>query len=163
MGMKGIVSALGVSSQGLLAAGTFSRWVGVYDGYGRGGTVGVFEVRRSESPEDEKFWGTGITQVIWSSCGRYLCVLERESDGVGVWDIRGTGKILSWLRGRNARTNQRLAADLMGDGIWAGGTDGKVRVWEGLGKLEGDVNAVWEFQAHDGQYSLKRKLLPFND
>ena len=150
--MKGIVSALGISPEGLLAAGTFSRWVGLYDGYGRGGTVGVFELKGSENPQDETYWGTGITQIIWSSCGRYLCIVERESDGVGVWDIRGAGKRLSWLRGRNAQTNQRLAADLMGGEIWAGGVDGKVRVWEGLGMHEGNVDAVWEFQAHDGTF-----------
>lgn len=161
MGMRGIVSALAISSEGLLAGGTFSRWVGLYDGYGRGGTVSVFEVGKREAPEDETYWGTGITQVLWSFCGRYLCIVERESNGIGVWDIRGTGRRLSWLRGRNAQTNQRLAADLIGGEIWAGGLDGKVKVWEGLGMYDGVVDVSWEYQTHDGKAVLsKHRLLP---
>ncbi|KAI4287721.1 MAG: hypothetical protein L6R35_003014, partial [Caloplaca aegaea] len=72
-GIKGIVSALGMSPEGYLAAGTFSRWIGLYDGHGRGGSVGAFELDPSG--------GTGITQVLWSADGRYLCVAERCSDG----------------------------------------------------------------------------------
>ena len=145
VGMKGIVSALGLSSDGVLAGGTFGRWVGLYDGAGRGGMVGVFEVR------DEETIGSGITQVLWSECGRYLCVVERESDGIGVWDIRGTGKRLSWMRSRKARTMQRLRVELMGGELWAGGTDGYVQMWEGLGAVEGFTGPVWNFKAHDGK------------
>lgn len=155
MGMKGIVSALGMSSEGVLAAGTFSRWIGLYDGYGRGGTIGVFETRGSEGVEKDKWAGTGITQVSWSACGRYLCIVERESDGIGVWDVRGSGKRLTWLQGRTGRTNQRLEIGIMGGEIWAGGTDGLVRIWEGLGMSEGDLDPTWQFQAHDGS------ILPF--
>jgi hypothetical protein len=150
MGMKGIVSALGMSTDGILAAGTFTRWVGLYDGYGRGGTRGVFETRRSEGAEKDKWAGTGITQLCWSTCGRYLCVVERESDGIGVWDIRGSGTRLAWLQGRAGRTNQRLEVGIMGQEIWAGGTDGRVRVWEGLGMSEGDIDPAWQFHAHNG-------------
>ena len=158
IGMKGIVSALGISSEGILAAGTFSRWVGLYDGYGRGATMGVFEVRSRQEPDQEDCTGTGtgtgtgITQVIWSSCGRYLCTVERDSDGISIWDVRGTGRRLAWLRGRNARTKQRLGVDLVRSEIWAGGIDGKVRIWEGLGMTEGIVDPAWEFHAHDGKY-----------
>lgn len=150
MGMRGIVSALGISPHGILAAGTFSRGIGLYDGYGREGTRGVFETRESEGDEKDKWAGTGITQLIWSTCGRYLCVVERESDGIGVWDIRGSGRRLAWLQGRCGRTNQRLEAAVMGGEVWAGGTDGNVRVWEGLGKGEGDLDPAWQFHAHDG-------------
>lgn len=141
--MKGIVSALGVSCEGMLAAGTYSRWVGLYDGFGRGGNVGVFAV----GAEDEGERGGGITQVIWSACGRYLYVVERASDGVAVVDVRGVGKRLAWLRGRNARTQQRLGVEVMGGEVWAGGLDGVVRVWEGLGRAEGVVDPSWEFRA----------------
>lgn len=152
MGMKGIVSTLGINSEGILAAGTFSRWVGLYDSYGRGGTVGVFKVGCDDDlAETGKYHGTGITQVIWSLCGRYLCVVERESSGVGVWDVRVTGRRLAWLRGRCAKTNQRLEADVFGTEVWAGGTDGKVKVWEKLGVDEGDVDPKWHFCAHDGK------------
>lgn len=150
-GMKGIVSALGVSSEGMLAAGTYSRWVGLYDGFGKGGSAGVFCVGGVE--DDEGGRGGGITQVLWSPCGRYLCVVERASDGVGVWDIRGTGKRLAWLRGRNARTQQRLGVEVMGGDVWAGGLDGVVRVWEGLGMVDGMIDPSWSFRAHEDAIS----------
>ena len=148
-GMKGIVSALGMSSEGMLAAGTYSKWVGLYDGFGRGGNAGVFSV----GTEDEVERGGGITQVLWSVCGRYLCVVERASDGVGIWDIRGTGKRLACLRGRNARTQQRLSVEVMGGEVWAGALDGVVRVWEGLGMVEGVMDPSWEFRAHEDAVS----------
>lgn len=148
-GMKGIVSALGMSSEGMLAAGTYSRWVGLYDGFGRGGDAGVF----SAGAEDGVERAGGITQVIWSVCGRYLCVVERASDGVGIWDIRGTGKRLAWLRGRNARTQQRLSVEVMGGEVWAGALEGVVRVWEGLGMAEGVRDPSWEFKAHEDTVS----------
>ena len=147
-GIKGIVSALGMSSEGILAAGTFSRWVGLYDGHGRGGSMGVFEIKDSVG---EERCGTGVTQVFWSADGRYLCVVERNSDGVGVWDVRGTGKRLAWLSGRHGNTNQRLGVDVVSTDLWAGGIDGKVRVWEHLGKVEGAVGPSWEFAGHDGE------------
>ena len=148
--MKGIVSALGMSPDGVLAAGTFSRWIGLYDGYGRGGTRGVFEIRGGKEDSEDRWAGTGITQLCWSSCARYLCVVERESDGIGVWDIRVSGRRLSWLQGRSGRTNQRLEIGVIQEEIWAGGTDGYVRVWERLGMSEGDLDPAWQFRAHDG-------------
>lgn len=151
VGMKGIVSAIRISCEGLLAAGTFSRWIGLYDGYGRGGTMGVFEINGIDPDGIDS--GGGITQVLWSSCGRYLCVIERSSDGISVYDVRGTGRRLSWFRGRKARTNQRLGADILGSEIWAGGTDGLVRIWEGVGMLEGNISPSREFEAHDGKFN----------
>lgn len=157
VGMKGIVSALRMSCEGLLAAGTFSRWIGLYDGYGRGGTMGVFEINGIDPDDTDN--GSGITQVLWSSCGRYLCVVERSSDGISVYDVRGTGRRLSWFRGRKARTNQRLGVDILGSEIWAGGTDGLVRIWEGVGMLEGNISPSREFEAHDGNFN---SLSPFS-
>lgn len=151
--MKGIVSALAISCEGLLAAGTFSRWIGLYDGHGRGGTVGIFRVEEGEGEGEDAATGNGTTQVIWSSCGRYLCVVERGSNGISVWDVRGTGRRLSWLRGRMAQTKQRLGVDILGSEIWAGGTDGMVRVWEKLGMAEGDVSPTRQFHAHDDAVS----------
>ncbi|KAL8796188.1 MAG: hypothetical protein Q9195_001521 [Heterodermia aff. obscurata] len=151
-GIKGIVSALGMSADGVLAAGTFTRSVGLYDDHGNGGTVAVFPLQSDhdrESAEEGVGRGAGITQLLWSECSRYLCVVERGSDGVGVWDIRGAGRRLAWLRGRKACTPQRLSAEVVGHEVWAGGTDGCVRVWEGLGTGEGIVDSVWQFRAHD--------------
>ena len=146
-GIKGIVSTLAMSSDGILAAGTFSRWVGLYDGYGRGDTVSAFTVAQQREGE-ESTEGKGLTQVMWSQCGRYLCTVERGSDGIGVLDIRGSRKWLAWLKGRNARTPQRLGVDVMGSEVWAGGIDGVVRIWEGLGTTEGVIDPKWEYQAH---------------
>lgn len=150
VGMKGIVSALGMSCEGLLAAGTFNRWVGLYDGGGRGGTVGVFEIKKQEDDVGGIGVGAGVTQVMWSNDGSYLCIVERESDGVGIWDIRSTGRRMQWLSGRNARTMQRLSVEVVGDRVYAGGTDGMVRCWEGLGLSEGVVEPRWELKAHEG-------------
>ena len=149
-GMTGIVSALGVSGEGILAAGTFTRWVGLYDGEGSGGEVAVFELGNSAGGIEGAGEGQGVTQVLWSECGRYLCVVERGSDGIGVWDVRGTGKRLCWLAGRKGRTMQRLAADLSGRNLWAGGTDGRVRAWEGIGTKEGLLVPDREMDAHEG-------------
>lgn len=152
VGMKGIVSALGMSPDGILAAGTFTRNVGLYDGNGSGGIVAIFPLQSPDSltSEEDVGQGTGITQLLWSTCSRYLCVVERGSDGIGVWDVRGTGQRLAWLRGRKALTPQRLGVDIAGQEIWAGGTDAYVRVWEGLGIKEGCIDPVWAFKAHDG-------------
>ena len=147
VGMKGIVSALALSSEGMLAAGTFGRWVGLYEGGGRGDMAGVFEVCKIPEDKDGVGEGAGITQLLWSSCGSYLCVVERSSDGIGVWDVRSTGKRLSWLRGRKAKVMQRLGAEVVGNEVWAGGTDGNVRVWADFGMVEGYLDPAWMFQA----------------
>lgn len=148
-GIKGIVSALDMSLEGVLAAGTFSRWVGLFDAYGRGGSLGSFELPHSTTSR-EGLDGTGVSQVLWSADGRYLCVAQRASDGIGIWDVRGTGKQLAWMEGRKAQTNQRMSMEIVGDELWAGGLDGMVRVWHGLGEKEGTIDPAWEFKAHDG-------------
>ncbi|KAL8693416.1 MAG: hypothetical protein Q9218_001765 [Villophora microphyllina] len=152
-GIKGIISALGMSPEGVLAAGTFSRWIGLYDGQGRGGSVGAFQLGEEAGTTMEAD-GTGVTQVLWSNDGRYLCVAERCSDEIGIWDIRGTGKKLASLRGRNAVTNQRMSVDVMSSEVWAGGVDGMVRVWGKLGMNEGTIDPTWEFKAHGGMIPI---------
>lgn len=97
--------------------------------------------------------GTGVTQTGWSPCGRYLCVIERRSRGVLVYDVRVEGKLVSWLEGREGDTNQRLSVDVFqgekGMEVWAGGVDGVVKVWEGVGMTEGAQKRSWEWRAHD--------------
>ena len=151
-GLRGIVSAMDTSCDGVLAAGTFSRNVGLYGEYGHGATDAIFSLHGGGDDDDDDNDGTkgnGITQVIWDRSGRYLCVAERGSDGVGIWDIRGgTGKRLAWLRGRKANTQQRMGVEVLYGEVWAGGTDGVVRVWEGLGMKEGAIDCDWQFAAH---------------
>lgn len=145
--MKGIISALGMSGEGVLAAGTFSRWVGLYDSHGRGDTIAIFPLSSPSDADSER--GQGVTQVIWSACNRYLCIAERGSDGISVCDVRKFDKRLAWLKGRTARTQQRLGVDVLGSEVWAGGTDGMVKIWEGLGMRQGAVEPSLEFKAHD--------------
>lgn len=156
--MRGIVSALSVQGEGgMLAAGTWTRWVGLYDMEGVGGTVATWSIAEA-ADKHAGIGGTGVTQTLWSSCGRYLYVVERKSRGVLVYDVRVMGKLAAWLEGRHAFTNQRLGVDVYegqdGMEIWAGGTDGVVRVWEGVGKTEGPLERSWEWKAHDGKFCL---------
>lgn len=154
-GFKGIVSALAMNSDGLLAAGTFNRWIGLYDTRSGESTDAVFSLQELNKKGDHGVGnGTGITQVMWSSCSRYLSVVERGSDGIGVWDIRGSGQRLAWLKGRKALTPQRLGAEMVGGEVWAGGLDGVVRAWQGLGLTEGVIKPFWEFKAHDGESNV---------
>lgn len=156
--MRGIVSALAIdSSTGVLAAGTYSRHVGLYDSSGQGDCIGVFSVEGTDA--DSHIGGGGITQVSWSPCGRYLFITERKSDGILLYDIRKTGQLLAWLEGRAAHTNQRLGVDVVGaDGgagqeVWAGGVDGLLRMWKNPYTRQGSVPPTFEYKGHDGKIS----------
>jgi hypothetical protein len=127
-----------------------------------GGTVATWSIAEAADTH-AGIGGTGITQTLWSSCGRYLYVVERKSRGVLVFDVRVMGKLLAWLEGREAETNQRLGVDVFegqnGREIWAGGVDGVVRVWEGVGQTEGGLKRTWEWKAHDGKFCSCSSLL----
>ncbi|KAJ5506869.1 hypothetical protein N7453_005826 [Penicillium expansum] len=157
IGMKGIVSALALnpSGDGILAAGTFTRHVGLYSSNGSGELLGTFSVAKTNANRD--IGGRGVTQLVWSPCGRYLYVVERKSDGILVYDVRVTGQLLGHLRGRKAYTNQRMKIDVVSSGpdgsheIWAGGTDGFMRVWRSPEHCTGGKDPDWEFKVHDVQ------------
>ena len=154
MNMKGIVSALAIDQGSeILAAGTFSRNIGLYASEGQGDCVGVFNVEGTGA--DEHIGGRGVTQVIWSPCGRYLYIVERKSDGAMIYDIRKTGQLLGWLEGRKGMTNQRLAVSVVplkdqedGHEVWAGGTDGMIRAWRNPHRSEGPQQPDSEWQGH---------------
>ncbi|KAI9667467.1 MAG: hypothetical protein M1821_000283 [Bathelium mastoideum] len=159
VGIKGIVSALDVSCDGVLAAGTLTREVGLYDAEGSGDVVALFSV--AAAGEDRAvggMHGAGVTQVVWSPCGRYLYVAERKSDGVVVYDVRVTGRRLGWLRGRRAETQQRMGIEVVptaaGCEVWAGGTDGRVRAWRESWHREGVQEPFFEWVAGSGEYWL---------
>ncbi|KAF2189601.1 hypothetical protein K469DRAFT_700825 [Zopfia rhizophila CBS 207.26] len=160
VGFKGCVSTMNISNEGVLAVGTWSRRVGIYDSEGLGDTITSFplpqfslpgqivtgEAMRNSSP----LIGTGITSVKWSPCSKYLYIAERKSDAILIYDIRNMRIGVSYLVGRKANTNQRLGFDLwdagtgeegVGHEAWAGGTDGNVRVWRGPHLKEGAVEA----------------------
>jgi WD40 repeat protein len=136
---KGIVSALAVSPDDILATGTFNDVISIFSrSYEHISTFNTSRVR-------------GITQIIWSSDARYMYIIPRQSQDIEVWDIRSTGEMVSVLTGRQAVTNQRIWADLSADGSWlvSGGTDGNVRGWK-TDQLDASVKPSMEFKAHNG-------------
>lgn len=157
VGMKGIVSAMAInpSGDGVLAAGTFTRCIALYSSNGSGELIGTFTVAKTEA--DRRIGGKGVTQLLWSPCGRYLYIVERKSHGVLIYDIRVTGQLLGWLQGRKAFTNQRMKVDVIPTGedgsheIWAGGTDGVMRVWRNPAHSIGAKEPDWEWKVHDGE------------
>ncbi|KAK1138696.1 hypothetical protein N8T08_002087 [Aspergillus melleus] len=145
--------AVSPTGDGVLAAGTFSRHIGLYDSNGSGQSLGTFSVAKTEA--NRHIGGRGVTQLLWSPCGRYLYIAERNSDGVLIYDIRATGQLLGWLAGRKALTNQRMKIDIVptrqGESheIWAGGTDGCMRVWRDPALTAGSQSPLWEWKVHD--------------
>jgi len=144
-GIKGLISALATSNSNVLAAGTFSRHIGLYDTQSHNSLIITFPLPTTPTSGA----GQGITQLHWTPDSHYLLITERVSDGISVLDIRSPGKQLAWLTGRKAMTQQRLGVDVIGQEVWAGGTDGVVRAWEGVGMREGVVESTWGFRAHD--------------
>lgn len=157
VGMKGIISAMSLqpTGDGILAVGTFTRQVGLYGANGAGQFLGTFSTAKTDA--SRHIGGRGITQLLWSPCGRYLYIAERKTDGALIYDIRVTGQLLGWLQGRRAYTNQRMKIDVVpsGDGdsheIWAGGTDGVMRVWRDPAHTVGAQDPDWEWKVHDGK------------
>ncbi|OTB06000.1 hypothetical protein M426DRAFT_72565 [Hypoxylon sp. CI-4A] len=160
VGMRGTVSSLSAqppdsdTNASLTAAGTWTRWVGLYDfAHASGDCAATWSVARAGS-EDAGIGGDGIVQTFWSPCGRYLLVGERKATGVLVYDVRVTGKLLGWLAGREASGNQRISCDVFpgqeGSGgfeVWSGTTGGTVKAWEGVGSQEGAHHPSWSWSA----------------
>ncbi|KAK3114328.1 hypothetical protein LTR53_007455 [Teratosphaeriaceae sp. CCFEE 6253] len=142
LGCKGIVTALDINTDGLLAAGTTEREIGLYADQGGGECVVAFSVAAPPS-EKHVVTGTGIMHLRWSPDGRYLLAAERQSDGIQVYDVRNMVHRVAWLQGRKAETNQNLGVDVVptaeGWEVWGGGTDGCVRMWRDPGQREGSV------------------------
>jgi WD40 repeat protein len=140
---RGIVSSLAISSDQVLAVGTFGREISLFERNGRGDSVGSFELGNEAK-------GSGISQISWTGCGRYLLTSERKSDVIHVFDIRGQQKHLQTLVGHDAKSMMRLQWDITSNGeIWAGGMDGTVRVWEGIGMSEGNLIPTGSWKAHE--------------
>ncbi|QPC78599.1 hypothetical protein HYE68_009351 [Fusarium pseudograminearum] len=162
VGMKGTVAALASSpvdgnGNSVVAAGTWTRWMGLYDVHRSDKVVANWSLPRPDDIEGG-IGGQGIVQVRWSPCGRYLIISERHASGMIVYDIRGTGELLCTLRGRSAPTQQKMSVDVFaGDPyaefpsfeVWAGNHDGGVAVWEGVGSQIGVVDPSWSWKPHD--------------
>ncbi|OAA60801.1 WD40 repeat-like-containing domain protein [Cordyceps fumosorosea ARSEF 2679] len=162
VGMKGTVSALSNSpadapGSGIVAAGTWTRWMGLYDMNRADKAVANWSIADADLHEFGKsFGGQGIMQTRWSPCGRYLVINERHASGLLVYDIRGNGKLLTVLAGRDCSTQQRLTCDafgIAGDGpgfeLWAGTESGSVKVWDEVGLHYGVVDPKWSWDAHE--------------
>ena len=152
---KGVVSALQMGPDGLMAAGTLDRNIALFDHNGLGECVTAFSLplpRDSSTRRD----GTGVTHLRWSPCGKYLLIAERQSDIIHIYDVRDTHRRVGWLSGRHADMTQKLGIDVVptADGfeVWAGGTNGCVRMWEGVGMREGEQSFQKEMKLHDGKF-----------
>ncbi|KAL7786351.1 hypothetical protein V8C37DRAFT_392419 [Trichoderma ceciliae] len=161
VGMKGTVAALAASPPAdvnghgsILAAGTWTRWMGTYDLHRTDRVVANWSIADADEKSFRiRLGGQGIVQTAWSPCGRYLVVNERQADGLLVYDIRGTGQLLAVLTGRGSTTQQRLHFDIFpgetGFEVWAGTQHGSVAVWEGVGMQNDAVEPTWSWKAHD--------------
>lgn len=138
----------------LLAAGTTRRQIGFWAAGGLGEVVATFDLGLEDGGGKGEM-GNGVSQLKWSRDGRYLFVAERQSDGLAVYDIRVQGRRLAWLKGRRADTTQELGFDVVGEDagcdVWAGGTDGVVRVWREASGKEGEVQPDGEVQVARGE------------
>ncbi|KAK3190869.1 hypothetical protein K4F52_003186 [Lecanicillium sp. MT-2017a] len=165
VGMKGTVSALAASppgqNEGVVAAGTRTRWMGLYDFRKADKAVANWNIASADQDEfGIDVGGQGINQTLWSACGRYLVINERRSSGLLVYDIRVSGKLLSILAGRQAETQQRLSCDVFGNSngdpgfeVWGGTQQGSVQVWDEVGLHYGVSDSSWNWIAHEAPVS----------
>ena len=138
MGFTGIVTAIEIGPDGVLAVGTTTREIAMYASEGWGDLITHFQLPDREG-------GAGVSQIQWSPCGQYLYVAERCSDALWIYDSRSLAACLGFTAGRKALTTQKLGFDMVpgrhGYEVWAGGTDGMVRVWKGTQWKEGQMDA----------------------
>lgn len=159
----------------MLAAGSRTRYVGIYDAIGGDeistfslpGTVDGKKMRLSDR-ELSHMIGDGVTSLQWSACAKYLYVAERMSDCVLIFDVRNFKLALGYCAGRKAVTKQKLGFDVWGAGesvyggdaggqeVWAGGTDGCVRVWRDAYLKEGAVEADEVVKVGEGDAPVVR-------
>ena len=173
-GFKGHVSALSAcpsassTNANALATGTRTRYVGIYDTISSKEIThfslpGMVNGKRTDNSNVQHAIGKGVTQLKWSPDGCYLYVAERFSDALLIYDVRNFSLALGYCVGREALTRQRMGFDVwtqmngehVGEGheIWAGGTDGKVRMWRDPYLREGALNADEVIDGGDGPAS----------
>ena len=143
--VRGIISALAMNAEGVLAAGTFSGRIALLDPYNSSTVVATLPL-----PADA---GNGVTSLHFHpepSRSNYLLAASRLSNAMHVFDVRQSTAPLAVLVGREAVTQQRLGVDVTENGeVWAGGADGVVRVWEGMGMKQGELETRCTWKGHD--------------
>ncbi|KAM0788492.1 hypothetical protein ACM66B_001624 [Microbotryomycetes sp. NB124-2] len=109
-GQKGIISSLAFrpDNSGLLAAGSLSGTVGLYDTTRDNTLIKLIKVPR----------GKGVTMVHFHPKAHLLFVASRQSEGITVIDLRNFLKPLIQLKRRAPRTNQKFDFDVDPSGIW---------------------------------------------
>ncbi|KAF2023408.1 hypothetical protein EK21DRAFT_81050 [Setomelanomma holmii] len=172
VGFKGVISSLALSPsttfhrEGILAAGSRTRYVGLYDA-ASSDKISTFALPvrqiRNANEEGDDLMGGGASRLKWSSCGKYLYIAERLSDVLHIYDVRNFSFALAHCAGRKAKTNQKLgfdvwsaassvySPDVVSHEVWAGGTDGCVRVWRDAYLKEGRVDADEVVQVGEGE------------
>ncbi|KAM3587175.1 hypothetical protein VKS41_002212 [Umbelopsis sp. WA50703] len=120
MGQKGIISSLAFSPDysGLLAAGSYSKNIGLYD---------------TSSGEICSLLGGldgGVTQVKFSPSGTHLFSANRQSNLITCWDVRNTGDVFCRYE-RPGYTNQRISFDIDSSGqvLASGDMNGSIRLF----------------------------------
>ena len=152
-----IITAMDINtSDDVLAIGSNTRNVALYADHGMGDLITCWKLPASVSGEHSS--KRGVTQVKWSPDGTYLFVAERQSDTIEVYDIRQSCKQLSYLSGRKGLVNYQMFFDVVptvhGLEVWAGGTDGFVRMWSNPEQQEGEMLCSQQWRAHEGMFSM---------
>lgn len=161
-GFKGQISALSLSppssttNDRVLAAGSRTRYIGLYDSISSEEIThfslpGTVNGRSSYDSHFNNAIGKGVTQLKWSPDGKYLYIAERSSDALLIYDVRNFKVAVGYCAGRQAFTKQTMGFDIWtqvndystGEAheIWAGGTDGYLRIWRNPWLSEGAVEA----------------------
>ncbi|BGP54484.1 hypothetical protein JCM8202v2_002065 [Rhodotorula sphaerocarpa] len=149
-GQKGIISSLAFSppatatGSSLLAAGSFSGTVGLYDpSLHKPLVILLFPSQRG-----------GVTKVLFHPLSPHLLfVASRHSTHLDVWDLRNTLRRSSGGRlARKARTNQRLGFDIDPSGTWlaVGDQDGHLSVFSAQ-PLPDELEPVASFPLSPGE------------
>lgn len=150
-----------------LAAGYYNSPYlgGIYD-FRSADPVTLFDVGKDDN--ESHSWRNvggiqkGVTQLIWSSNGRYLFVVERRATEITVLDARAGFRRLCALGGYKGNTNQRLTGTIVRgykDGLnylFLGSTDGSVTVYDEVGAITGTTTepiTSWDSHKRDSNIS----------
>ncbi|KAK9900789.1 WD40 repeat-like protein [Cystobasidium minutum MCA 4210] len=146
-GQKGLISsiALSLDNSGLMAAGSFTKSLYLYDASG-----GEPRLIRSLKSKDPSHRGAGVTQVNFHpTMPNYVYSTSRRMNHILVWDIRNPSDVMLALP-RPGNTHQRIHFDIDPWGKWltTGDTNGDVRFYD-THDPDGDMPAAVYHLAED--------------